>query len=83
MIKLRQLYRANSVRPGITGWAQVNGRDDLDDVSKAKLDGQYVKRMSFFFDVKIILKTIGAVLTVAGNTEGSERSQLRMDDVSE
>ena len=47
LISLRQKYHANSVKPGITGWAQVNGRDDLDDQRKAEMDGEYVQRLSF------------------------------------
>ena len=48
----RDKYDANDVKPGLTGWAQINGRDELDISEKAKLDGEYVKGMSFFFDVK-------------------------------
>ena len=74
LINLRQKYHANSVKPGITGWAQVNGRDDLDDQRKAEMDGEYVQRLSFLTDVKIMIKTIGAVLMMSGHTEGSERT---------
>ena len=83
LISLRQKYHANSVKPGITGWAQVNGRDDLDDQRKAKMDGEYVQRLSFLTDVKIMIKTIGAVLMMSGHTEGSERTVTGADNVLE
>ncbi len=83
LISLRQKYHANSVKPGITGWAQVNGRDDLDDQRKAEMDGEYVQRLSFLTDVKIMIKTIGAVLMMSGHTEGSERAVTGVDNALE
>lgn len=83
LISLRQKYHANSVKPGITGWAQVNGRDDLDDQRKAEMDGEYVQRLSFLTDVKIMIKTIGAVLMMSGHTEGSERTVTGADNALE
>ncbi len=83
LISLRQKYHANSVKPGITGWAQVNGRDDLDDQRKAEMDGEYVQRLSFLTDVKIMIKTIGAVLMMSGHTEGSERTVTGVDNALE
>ena len=83
LISLRQKYHANSVKPGITGWAQVNGRDDLDDQRKAKMDGEYVQQLSFLTDVKIMIKTIGAVLMMSGHTEGSERTVTGVDNALE
>ena len=83
LINLRQKYPANSVKPGITGWAQVNGRDDLDDQRKAEMDGEYVQRLSFLTDVKIMIKTIGAVLMMSGHTEGSERTVTGVDNALE
>ena len=83
LISLRQKYQANSVKPGITGWAQVNGRDDLDDQRKAEMDGEYVQRLSFLTDVKIMIKTIGAVLMMSGHTEGSERTVTGGDNALE
>lgn len=52
LIKLRDKVGANSVRPGLSGWAQINGRDDISEQKKAKYDGEYVKRLSFFFDCR-------------------------------
>ena len=83
LISLRQKYQANSVKPGITGWAQVNGRDDLDDQRKAEMDGEYVQRLSFLTDIKIMIKTIGAVLMMSGHTEGSERTVTGVDNALE
>ena len=83
LINLRQKYQANSVKPGITGWAQVNGRDDLDDHRKAEMDGEYVQQLSFLTDVKIMIKTIGAVLMMSGHTEGSERTVTGVDNALE
>ncbi len=83
LISLRQKYHANSVKPGITGWAQVNGRDDLDDQRKAEMDGEYVQRLSFLTDIKIMIKTIGAVLMMSGHTEGNERTVTGVDNALE
>ena len=63
-------YGANDIRPGLTGWAQINGRDELEIDVKAKLDGEYVERLSFLFDVKCFLGTITAVLRSDGVVEG-------------
>ena len=70
LIKERDRYGANNLRPGLTGWAQVNGRDELEIDVKAKLDGEYVEKMSFLFDVKCFFKTITSVLKHDGVVEG-------------
>lgn len=70
LVEEREKYGANSVRPGLTGWAQVNGRDELEIPVKAKFDGEYVEKMSFFFDLKCILKTVSDVLFEKGVVEG-------------
>lgn len=70
LIAERDKYNANSVTPGLTGWAQINGRDELEIPVKAKLDGDYVKKMSFGMDVKCFLGTIGSVLASDGVVEG-------------
>lgn len=70
LIEEREKYGANGVMPGLTGWAQVNGRDELDIPIKAKLDGEYVKRLSFRFDCICIMKTILTVLKHEGVVEG-------------
>lgn len=70
LIKERDKYKANDVRPGLTGWAQINGRDELEIEDKAKLDGDYVKHMSFLFDLKCFFGTITSVLRSDGVVEG-------------
>ena len=70
LIAERDKYGANDIRPGLTGWAQINGRDELEINEKARLDGEYVKNLSFAFDVKCFLGTIGAVLCRDGVVEG-------------
>lgn len=70
LIAERDKYGANDVMPGLTGWAQINGRDELEIDVKAKLDGEYVKRMSFGFDVKCFVGTISSVLKSDGVVEG-------------
>ena len=70
LIAERDKYGANDVMPGLTGWAQVNGRDELEIPVKARLDGYYVKHMSFRFDCICFLKTITSVLKHEGVVEG-------------
>ena len=70
LIAERDKYGANDIRPGLTGWAQINGRDELEIDVKARLDGEYVERLSFGFDVKCFLGTIAAVLRSDGVVEG-------------
>ena len=70
LIAERDKYGANDVRPGLTGWAQINGRDELEIDLKAKLDGEYVEKMSFLFDCKCFFGTITSVLRHDGVVEG-------------
>ena len=70
LIEERERYLANDVRPGLTGWAQINGRDELEIPDKAKLDGEYVTRMSLGFDIKCFFGTILSVLKHDGVVEG-------------
>ena len=70
LIEERDKYGANDIRPGLTGWAQINGRDELEIPVKAKLDGEYVEKMSFLFDCKCFFGTILAVLRHDGVVEG-------------
>lgn len=70
LIAERDKYQANNVRPGLTGWAQINGRDELEIPVKARLDGEYVKRISFLFDLKCFFGTITSVLRSDGVVEG-------------
>lgn len=70
LVAERDKYGANDVLPGLTGWAQINGRDELEIPVKAKLDGEYVKRMSFAFDLRCFLGTFVSVLKADGVYEG-------------
>lgn len=70
LVAERDKYGANDVKPGLTGWAQINGRDELEIPVKAKYDGEYVKRMSFLFDCKCFFLTIKSVLKHEGVVEG-------------
>ena len=70
LIEERDKYGANDVLPGLTGWAQINGRDELEIDVKAKLDGEYVNNISFLFDVKCFFGTISSVLKHEGVVEG-------------
>ena len=70
LIEERDKYGANDIRPGLTGWAQINGRDELPIDVKARLDGEYVQKMGFFFDIKCMLGTVLPVFTGEGVVEG-------------
>ncbi len=70
LVAERDKYGANAVRPGLTGWAQINGRDELEIVDKAKLDGEYIEKLSFLFDCKCFFGTIKSVLHHDGVVEG-------------
>ena len=70
LIAERDKYGANGVRPGLTGWAQINGRDELEIPVKARLDGEYVQNLSFLFDCRCFFGTIGKVLKHDGVVEG-------------
>ena len=70
LIEERDKYGANAVRPGLTGWAQINGRDELPIDLKARLDGEYIRKMGFLFDIKCMIGTVLPVFTGAGVVEG-------------
>jgi O-antigen biosynthesis protein WbqP len=75
LIAERDKYGANDILPGLTGWAQINGRDELEIEDKARLDGEYVRRMSFVFDIKCILGTVFSVIKSEGVVEGGTGAQ--------
>ena len=83
LIKERDKYGANDVRPGLTGWAQINGRDELEIPVKAKLDGEYVEKMSFLFDCKCFFGTILAVLRHDGVVEGGTGTMKKEQEGAE
>jgi O-antigen biosynthesis protein WbqP len=70
LIAERDKYGANDVKPGLTGWAQINGRDELPIDIKARLDGEYVRKMSLLMDAKCFFKTIGIVIRKDGVVDG-------------
>ncbi|MGI1708759.1 sugar transferase [Streptococcus uberis] len=70
LIAERDKYNANSIRPGLTGWAQINGRDELEIEEKSRLDGYYVAHMSFLMDLKCFFGTFISVLKSDGVVEG-------------
>lgn len=76
LIKERDNYKANDVLPGLTGLAQISGRDELPIEVKAKIDGEYVKQQSLKLDVEIFFKTIFSVLKRDGIKEGKKESRV-------
>ncbi len=83
LVAERDKYGVNDVRPGLTGWAQINGRDELEIPVKAKLDGEYVKKISFGMDLKCFWGTIVKVLkgdgVVEGGTGAMEKVSIEME----
>ena len=75
LIEERDKYGANDVPVGLTGWAQINGRDELEIPLKAKLDGEYVTKMSLWMDMKCILDTLISVVKSDGVLEGGTGSK--------
>lgn len=83
LIAERDKYGANDVKPGLTGWAQINGRDELEIPVKAALDGEYVKNMSFGFDCKCFFGTIKSVLKSDGVVEGGTGEMKKQEEEKE
>ena len=75
LVEERDLYGANDCVPGLTGWAQVNGRDELPIPVKAKLDGYYAQNISLMLDIKILFKTVTSVLFSKGIVEGDKKNK--------
>lgn len=84
LVAERDKYGANDVKPGLTGWAQINGRDELEIPVKAKLDGEYVEKESFLFDMKCFFGTVGKVAkddsVVEGGTGEMAKSMENSDN---
>ena len=74
----REKYGANDIRPGLTGWAQINGRDELPIEVKARYDGEYAEHISFKFDCKCFFGTVGKVLRHDGVVEGGVEEPEKM-----
>ncbi len=81
LIAERDKYGANDVKPGLTGWAQINGRDELEIPVKAKLDGEYVEKMSLGMDIRCFFGTIGSVLKSDGVVEGGTGEMKKKEEV--
>lgn len=85
LIAERERYGANDVRPGLSGWAQINGRDELPIDVKARFDGEYVERISFLFDCRCFFGTVGKVLKREGIVEGgtgrAEQAEKEKEEV--
>ena len=77
LMEERDKYGANDIRPGLTGWAQINGRDELEIPVKAALDGEYVKKMGIAMDIKCIFKTVVQIFTHEGVVEGGTGSMKK------
>lgn len=84
LVAERDKYGANDIKPGLTGWAQINGRDELEIADKAKLDGEYVEKMSFLFDCECFFGTIKSVLkhevVVEGGTGELHKEETKKRD---
>lgn len=77
LIAQRDRYGANDITPGLTGWAQVNGRDELEIEEKARLDGEYAQNISFGMDMKIFWMTVRNVLRGSGVVEGGPKEMKK------
>ena len=80
LVAEREKYGANDVKPGLTGWAQINGRDELEIPVKARFDGDYAEKESFIMDVKCFLGTIFKVFRAEGVVEGGTGEMNKKDD---
>lgn len=80
LIEERDKYGANDIRPGLTGWAQINGRDELEIPVKAKLDGEYVQKMGFAMDTRCFFGTFLSVLRGDGVVEGGTGSMKEQEN---
>jgi len=79
LIEERDKYGASDIYPGLTGWAQVNGRDELSIEVKAKYDGEYVTNMCLFNDIRILFLTVRAVVRKSGYVEGGKKTQCSIE----
>jgi len=83
LIAERDKYKVHSVKPGLTGWAQINGRDELPIKVKAKLDGYYVEHMGVLMDMKCFVGTFISVAKSDGVSEGGPSGQVREEPTAE
>lgn len=83
LVAERDKYGANDVKPGLTGWAQINGRDELEIPEKARLDGEYVAKQSFAFDAKCFLGTVSKVANDDSVVEGGTGEMKKKQETAE
>lgn len=83
LVAERDKYGANNVKPGLTGWAQINGRDELEIPVKAKFDGEYVEKLSFLFDLRCFFGSIFSVLKSDGVVEGGTGELRKSGDLAD
>ncbi|WP_042199046.1 sugar transferase [Paenibacillus camerounensis] len=76
LIAERDKYRANDIKPGLTGWAQVNGRDELPIEIKSRFDGEYTAKFTFMLDLKVFFMTVLSVLKSEGVREGAKDQEV-------
>ena len=81
-IKLRNDCGVHVIKPGLTGWAQINGRDEISESKKVEFDAEYSSNLCFFMDIKCILKTVVIVLNKYGNVEGGELAKIKDLEIS-
>lgn len=81
LIEERDKYGANDIRPGLTGWAQINGRDELEIPVKARLDGEYVEKMGIGMDIRCFFGTFLSVLRADGVVEGGTGSMKKQEEI--
>lgn len=79
LIAERDKYGANDIRPGLTGWAQVNGRDELSVEEKAKYDGEYAAQVTFRMDLRCLWRTVSTVVTRRGFREGIDPGETKKE----
>lgn len=82
LIEERDKYGANNIRPGLTGWAQINGRDELEIDVKARLDGEYAEKIGLLMDVRCFFWTIFSVLRSDGVVEGGTGVKAKTTDIN-
>lgn len=80
LIKLRTDAGVHTLVPGVTGWAQINGRDHNDDYQKTELDRYYLNNLSVRLDIKILFMTVFKVLRCDGIIEGSQKNTVKVDN---
>jgi O-antigen biosynthesis protein WbqP len=82
LIEERDKYQANDYKPGITGWAQANGRDEINIYEKARMDGEYVDQFGIVMDIRCLVKTVETIVFSKGYKEGSVQPSIGTYSIS-